>query len=974
MVMPRPGQPAYQTQMNQQAGRLPVDRRSRNPGAGQGNPIIPPGKLGQMGGSYNTGGLGADGRTAFGQLGIAGPMRQGTVTPKGGGHNLPGMPTQNQMGQFGSGQHGMGAAGSSLQLDDDGRPTGGNLIGSSGNPLHRGGKVENQSFTPGGGGVVNFDNQGQIDEYNAKLGNKYQQTFYGKPGPGGSPGGTNNEFRQVGMGSDGKPVFEPNTNQRPTFNTQISQPVSQPSVAELSQHWGGHALQARQQGGSSNARSGQLGQSRPIQRDPQAISLPISNSTGQQIGSQTLFNDEATQASRNRVAQQNMPAPSFASRARRSVSSPSNPNQGVHSQGVTSSAQNAANISNLLSQDWRGNQYTGGSSYGNRPFTGVDPRLGGGSQSAPSIGGAGSDARSQYIPDLLQQAHDSAREANEGRYQQGIDGYRGLLDLLPKMNAENVQRLQDGYAGLGDSFNQNLQNTSQQVLGGMEGERERVIGNAARRQGALGQDYLSSLNQLNALHNIGRSPLLGGYQDRTQRNLLQREGDRDALNQGYSDRQNTGMELLRGLGSEARENINTKYDEAITKAKASNDQDLINRGLSNTTIRSSNQSGIQSRFNRDRDLALNDLDTALRNQLFGAFSNLSGDRLGAQERGADRFSNADERLTGQALNTLQDLNSQREALNQGMLQNSLSMLERGNQGQLSADTALTGQAMGALQNLGQYGLNAGLNLGQAGLDALERGQQSGLNTLQSAGRDLLGFIERRNDTYPDTGLISALASQYGAGGGGLGGGLAGAPIMAGGGYQIPPSLYGYGPGWNQWGGGFGGNPWNQMPGWASQLLNALGNQNQGGGGQGGGGGSTPAPAPAPAPQPPGGGVPLPPPTGGGTPSGPVQNPGGGGWTQPVDQGGNPVPADPSDPTNPNYNPWLDPNIGGMTPEQYEAFMLQQLAMGGGMGVANPSPIPGVAAPAPTGQPNGGSGPLAPFGGAQGPTNPFPVRR
>lgn len=543
---------------------------------------------------------------------------------------------------------------------------------------------------------------------------------------------------------------------------------------------------------------------------------------------------------------------------------PTNPNQGVHSP-VTSSSQNAQNIGRLLAQGL-GNQYTGPT--GGGQINSRDPRLQRSTQgSGGSTGGGGT------IPELAQKAYDDARAANEARYQQGIEGYSHLINTLPQLQQNNQAALQQGYSGLGSQAQQLFGQTRQDVLGGIGSERDRVLSEARSRNAALGRDYLSFNNQAQALNSLGRDQLLGGFEDRAGRNLQQRETDKGAITQGFQDRQQEGLGLLERLGDNARANINTRYDEARQNSLASNEQDLINRGLSNTTIRNSTRDGINSRLNRDRDLAMNQLDESIRGQRFNAYSSLSGQALGAQERQAGIFSDADERLTGQSLGALERQNAQREAINQNILQNSLGMLERGNSGLLGADVGLTGQGVGALQNLGNLGYTSQLNLGQAGLNALERGQLQGQQTISNTNKDLLGFIERRNDSYPDLGMIAAMSGQYGAAGGGLGGA---GPIYQGGGYQIPGALYGGG------GGGFGGtgggggsqpnngNQNNQAPPWLRQLMDML---RQGNGQQN----PRPNPNPGnlPAPKLP---APVPPPTtqkpkttpkkGGSTPSDP----------------------------------------------------------------------------------------------------------
>lgn len=489
---------------------------------------------------------------------------------------------------------------------------------------------------------------------------------------------------------------------------------------------------------------------------------------------------------------------------------------------------------NINSGNWGGT----GSSFGNfldtlryqhqlqgrDRFTGAVPR--GGDRQQGHAAGQGGAQRSQYgsVGDAYQRAYEDARRANEERYQDILAGRKDLGNRLENQQQANLNALMGGFGELGGQAGQNMQN----LLDNYNTQRERTMGGAMERRDREFQGFQNLNDAMMGLNAEGRQQLLGGYDDRTSRNLDQRAKDRANIEGGYQDRLQEGLGRLEGLGSEDRKRINTLYDERNKQDRGQVEQDLISRGLGNTTIRNSMLGGTTNRLNRNRDLALGQLDSNLRNQLFDAYRGLSGDRLGALERQAESYSGADERLSGQGLQALERLNQSREGIMGQNLTNALLGLRSANQAILGADMGLTGQGLSAMER----GQGQQLNIGSAGLNALERGQAQQLATTSGAGEQLYNFMERRTDAYPDIGQLIGLANAYGSSGGGLGG-LLGAVS----GYQDPYRQGGGGQGGaGGQAGGMGG-----MQGMAQVIQKLLEMLNQGRGGQGGGAGGQQAP-------------------------------------------------------------------------------------------------------------------------------------
>lgn len=95
---------------------------------------------------------------------------------------------------------------------------------------------------------------------------------------------------------------------------------------------------------------------------------------------------------------------------------------------------------------------------------------------------------------------------------------------------------------------------------------------------------------------------------------------------GYQSRQTQLQGLLDQLGGQSRADLQQRY----TQQRAQAENDLIGRGLGNTTIRSGVMSGINTRENQD----IARFDEGLRREKLGYMNQWMGDTLGSQERAA----------------------------------------------------------------------------------------------------------------------------------------------------------------------------------------------------------------------------------------------------------------------------------------------------------------------------------------------------
>jgi len=250
--------------------------------------------------------------------------------------------------------------------------------------------------------------------------------------------------------------------------------------------------------------------------------------------------------------------------------------------------------------------------------------------------------------DQFQLAQDAANAANEARYNQG-------LDLLSGLNNQQNQML----GGLGQLYGQRADQYAQ----GAESVMNRY------------NDPFSFWASTSA--NVGR-----GW---------------DALNQDVMGR--TGL-----MGQTEAENIRQRFGQQQAQAE----QDLINRGLGNTTVRSAvnrgiayDQSRAQTGLAEDVANQMNQLDIGTRMPMLQFGANAS--QFGA-----------------------------------GLLGNTAQAAER---------------AIGNIADLQGQGLQFG-----------ERANQA----QQGIGQSTLGWIGSRNDTGPDYNTMAGLASQIASGGVGWG--------------------------------------------------------------------------------------------------------------------------------------------------------------------------------------------------------------
>lgn len=234
------------------------------------------------------------------------------------------------------------------------------------------------------------------------------------------------------------------------------------------------------------------------------------------------------------------------------------------------------------------------------------------------------EARRMALLDEYQRAQDEARQANEERYMDILEGHSQSRD------------------------------------------------DVARRMEAAGQSidrrYDNSLQDLNSLHTASRQEVQGGHQDRYDQGMrVLREGSED-LNRRYDERLEAGMGMLGGAGVRERADINEGYRAQAGAIDAS----MAQRGLAGTTVGATLKQG----NTRNRYADLGRANARLRDQAVGLYSGLSRDALSARERGTAAEFGAHAALSGDALSALERANIGQIGTNERFMLGQIGSAER----------------------------------------------------------------------------------------------------------------------------------------------------------------------------------------------------------------------------------------------------------------------------------------------------------
>lgn len=146
-------------------------------------------------------------------------------------------------------------------------------------------------------------------------------------------------------------------------------------------------------------------------------------------------------------------------------------------------------------------------------------------------------------------------------------------------------------------------------------------GGASAQAQQLANAYQQAYNEAKQANLTRYNSINAGYGNLAQQGLQQNAD----INAGYANRYQQGMNTLQGLGQQAINDTYRDYD----RQGANEYQNLVSRGLANSTVVQSMQRGVQE----DQQSQLNRVNEGIRQQQLTTQANLSGQQLQAQQQG-----------------------------------------------------------------------------------------------------------------------------------------------------------------------------------------------------------------------------------------------------------------------------------------------------------------------------------------------------
>lgn len=150
-----------------------------------------------------------------------------------------------------------------------------------------------------------------------------------------------------------------------------------------------------------------------------------------------------------------------------------------------------------------------------------------------------------------------------------------------------------------------------------------VYGAASGDPGAIAADYTKSYNSALAMNQANYNNILAGY----QKSLASQTSAQQAIQAGYSNLYNDVLGRISSEGESRRQGI----DRASAQTLAKSSQQLIDRGLGNSTIQTSVNRGVEA----DRNFQQLNLSDQLARQSADYMSRLGLAGLGSEQRGQD---------------------------------------------------------------------------------------------------------------------------------------------------------------------------------------------------------------------------------------------------------------------------------------------------------------------------------------------------
>lgn len=323
-----------------------------------------------------------------------------------------------------------------------------------------------------------------------------------------------------------------------------------------------------------------------------------------------------------------------------------------------------------------------------------------------------------------ERAYGEAKKENLARYGQGEDIIDRLERELGPLLYNQTQR-EEGLSAAGrKGLRENVNDLYSRVGGGYGRRREGVLDYLGKELPGIEKGYSERTSKAVGDYDAAASGSQTGYQSLA-----------DELGIGYDE-----MEALVGtLGGQQKDDI----DRAFKGRQAAETANLVNRGLSGSTIAPSVATGVE----RERSAEQRRLQDDLTRQRLAVGS----ERLGARER-----------VGSEGLRNLADSSKYRADLYSRLSDEELSQRGRNVGATADAMATLSADELAALENLGKYRTESLYGANQDYLNTVQRGNDRIYQNRMNIPMTRLDWIYKRNDPYPSANWLQQLASQYGA--------------------------------------------------------------------------------------------------------------------------------------------------------------------------------------------------------------------
>ena len=225
------------------------------------------------------------------------------------------------------------------------------------------------------------------------------------------------------------------------------------------------------------------------------------------------------------------------------------------------------------------------------------------SETGQRFAGGREDVRGEFG-----RARQTAQGISAGAEQRaGQLGQQTLQDLSARAEGR-LGQLGQGYSELGQQATGRAAATGQDIGGRFDALR-----------GQTAQGIRGAIDETGQAFGAGRADVTGGFQGAQ----AERAGRYDARTQ-------QGLNMYDQMGQASMDRINRQFDEQIERTVGQMEQNLVSRGLDNTTIRGQIDRA-RSDIERNRQEAISQVESQVRQQKAGAFERFTSQGMSAQD-------------------------------------------------------------------------------------------------------------------------------------------------------------------------------------------------------------------------------------------------------------------------------------------------------------------------------------------------------